>query len=119
MLAEKLPSPGYAGATIAHFSKKDSNVLPPHRPDINYNIKLTEENTLSLSLLYSISLEQLQLVKTYLNEHLKSGFITYSDASYASPVLFIKKPGGGWRFCIDYRKLNDLTKKDVYPIPLI
>ena len=34
-------------------------------------------------------------------------------------MLFVKKPGGGWRFCVDYRKLNELTKKDVYPIPLI
>lgn len=59
LLAEKLPSPAYAGATIAHFSKRDSNVLPPHRPDVDHNIKLTDENTLSSSPLYSMSLEQL------------------------------------------------------------
>jgi hypothetical protein len=33
--------------------------------------------------------------------------------------MFVKKPGGGIRLCIDYRKLNAITKKDRYPIPLI
>ena len=116
---EKLPRPGYAGATLAHFSKRDSDVLPPHRPDVDHEIKLTEENNLTSSPLYSMSLEQLKLVKEYLDDHLRRGFITHSNASYASPVLFAKKPGGGWRFCVDYRKLNAITKKDAYPIPLI
>ena len=66
-----------------------------------------------------MSLEQLKLVKSYLDDHLRRGFITHSSAPYASPVLFAKKPGGGWRFCVDYRKLNAITKKDAYPIPLI
>ena len=34
-------------------------------------------------------------------------------------MLFVKKPGGGLRFCVDYRALNQITKKDRYPLPLI
>ena len=34
-------------------------------------------------------------------------------------MLFVKKPGGGIRFYVDYRKLNAITRKDKYPIPLI
>ncbi len=34
-------------------------------------------------------------------------------------MLFVKKPSSSLRFCIDYRKLNQLTKKDRYPLPLI
>ena len=34
-------------------------------------------------------------------------------------MLFVKKPGGGLRFCVDYRKLNGITRKDRYPLPLI
>jgi hypothetical protein len=33
--------------------------------------------------------------------------------------MFVKKPGGGIRLCIDYRKLNAIIKKGRYPIPLI
>ena len=69
---------------------------------MDYNIVLKEENNLTLSLLYSMSLKQLKLVKTYLKDHLKKGFIVLSNASYTSSVLFMKKPEGGWHFCVDY-----------------
>jgi hypothetical protein len=58
-------------------------------------------------------------MREYLVENLKKGFIKPSDASYSSPVLFVKKKDGSLRFCIDYRQLNALTKKDRYPLPLI
>ena len=77
------------------------------------------ENTLARSPLYNILIKQLRLMKEYLEEHLKKGFIILSRAPFSSPVLFAKKPGGGWRFCVDYRKLNAIMKKDQYPIPLI
>jgi hypothetical protein len=66
-----------------------------------------------------MSLEQLKLTKAYLEEHLHKGFIKPSSTLYASPILFAKKLGGGWRFCVDYRKLNVITRKDKFPLPLI
>ena len=44
--------------------------------------------------LYSMSLKQLKLVKAYLDNYLQKGFITHSNAAYASLVLFAKKLGG-------------------------
>ena len=96
-----------------------SDQLPLHKDKIDHNIILKEENNLTLSPLYSMSLEQLELVKAYLENHLKKGFIVSSDAPYTSPVLFMKKPEGGWHFCVDYQKLNAITKKNRYPLPLI
>ena len=100
------------------FSKKDSDTLPPHRK-YDHKIQLEEEQKPGHAPLYKMSPEELDAVKRYLDSHLAKGFIQASSASYSSPVLFVKKPRGGIRFCVDYRRLNAITKKDRYPIPLI
>ncbi len=62
---------------------------------------------------------KLTRVKEYLTENLSKGFITPSKAPYSSPVLFALKANGDLRFYINYRKLNALTKRNRYPLPLI
>ena len=61
--------------------------------------------------------ELLILWKT-LNELLDKGFIRANNSLAGAPVLFVKKEGG-LRFYMDYRGLNDITRKDRYPLPLI
>jgi hypothetical protein len=63
--------------------------------------------------------EKLLILKKTLSELLNKNFIKVSNLSAAAPVLFVKKPGGGLRFCMDYRKLNEITRKDRYPFLLI
>jgi hypothetical protein len=63
--------------------------------------------------------KELREVKRYLDDNLDKGFIVASAAEIASPVLFVRKSNRGLRFYIDYRKLNGLTKKNKYPLPLI
>ena len=58
-------------------------------------------------------------MKEYLDENLRKGFISPSTAPYASPVLFVVKLNSSLRFCVDYRKLNAVTRWNRYPIPLI
>ncbi len=66
-----------------------------------------------------MSSEELEVVKKYLVKNLDKGFIESSQAPFAAPVLFTKKPDGSLCFYIDFRKLNLLTKKDWYLLPLI
>ena len=103
---------------IQVFSKKKADKLPPHRKH-DHKIILEEETKPGYCPLYRMSTEELQTVKEYLQENLQKGFIQGSSSPFASPVLFVKKKDGSLRFCVDYRKLNAITKKDRYPLPLI
>ena len=66
-----------------------------------------------------MSRAELLVLRKTLTELLEKNFIHVSKSSAAAPVLFARKPGGGLRFCVDYRALNAITKKDRYPLPLI
>ena len=50
---------------------------------------------------------------------LESKIIRPSRSPWSSPIVMVKKKDKTMRFCIDYRKLNNITKKDVYPLPRI
>jgi hypothetical protein len=115
-ILEKLPA-SYR-PYMEDFSKAASDVLPPRR-EYDHKITLEADHTLGHGPLYSQSTEELVVLKKYLLENLDKGFIEPSQAPYSSPVLFVKKPNGSLRFCIDFRKLNAITRKDRYPLPLI
>jgi len=85
----------------------------------DHKIELIDERTSSRSRLYHMSDYKLQKMKNYLIEHLNKDFISFSSASYASLILFIEKKNDSLRFCVDYRKLNALIKRNRYFLSLI
>ena len=100
------------------FSKEKSNRLPEHRA-YDLKIEMEEGSALPSGPIYSLSeVEQLAL-REYIQENLAKGHIRPSSAPGGAPVLFVKKADGSLRLCVDYRKLNKLTRKDKYPLPLI
>ena len=58
------------------------------------------------------------VLRKTLNELLDKGFIRTSNSPEGAPVLFVKKKGG-FRFYMDYRGLNNITRKNQYPLLLI
>jgi len=100
------------------FSKKDADILPPHR-SYDHAINLKEGAHPPASALYGMSRDEALELRRYLDENLSKGFIRASRSQAAAPVLFVKKPGGGLRFCVDYRGLNAIIVKNRYPLPSI
>lgn len=119
---EKLPN--HYHDFLPLFDRTEADRLPPHRPGVDHAIPLEkEENSQDKARpwgpLYSMSREELIVLRRTLTELLDKNFIRASNSPASAPVLFVKKPGGGLWFCVDYRGLNAITRKDQYPLPLI
>jgi len=59
------------------------------------------------------------VVEGNVSKMLNAGVIEEGDGAWGFPVVLVKKRDGEVRFCIDYRALNKVTKRDVYPLPRI
>jgi len=119
---QKLPQHYYEFLSL--FDRSAADRLPPHRPGIDHEITLEkdeggQEKPLPRGPLYGMSREELIVLRKTLTELLDKNFIRASSSPASAPVLFVRKPGGGLRFCVDYRGLNAITRKDRYPLPLI
>ncbi|MBW0471042.1 hypothetical protein O181_010757 [Austropuccinia psidii MF-1] len=72
-----------------------------------------------VGVIYSFSNEESETLQAYISESLGKGFIRPSSSSTGAPVLFVKKKDGCLCFCVDYHKLNDVTRKNRYPVPIM
>ena len=105
------------------FDRKEADKLPPVRGYQDHKIDLETINGKTAEVpwgpLYNMLRDELLVLRRTLTDLLEKGFIRVSSSAAAAPVLFVRKPGGGLRFYMDYRGLNRITKKDRYPLPLI
>ena len=84
--------------------------LPPHRPE-DMAIEFEKDAKLPFKRPYPMGVKELEVVKRYIDDMQPRGLIRPSTSRMASPVLLVKKPGGGLRVCVDYRAVNAITVK--------
>ena len=96
------------------FSKEALDKVFQHLK-YNHKIELVNEGkNYSQPAFCGMSKPQLEFVKRFLKKNFKKDFIEASKVFCLSPILLAKKPSEDIQFCIDYGRLNELTKKNVY-----
>ncbi|MBW0576824.1 hypothetical protein O181_116539 [Austropuccinia psidii MF-1] len=97
------------------FSKVKAEKFPPHRT-CDHHIEL-EGSLPPVGLIYSLSNQESYTLRDYISENVEKGLICPSSSSTREPVLFVRKKDGGLCLCVDYRKINAVTRKNQYPVP--
>lgn len=68
---------------------------------------------------YRVSPAKKEIMRREIEMMLEEDIIEDAESEWASPVVLIPKKNGEVRFCVDYRKLNSVTRTDKYPLPVI
>lgn len=99
------------------FSKTESERLPLRKP-YDHAIDLEPGTTPPYSKIYPLAPAERDALREFVEENLRKGYIRPSKSPAAAPVFFIKKKDGTLRMVVDYRRLNEITVKNRYPLPL-
>lgn len=101
------------------FNPQNTTCLPPVRPGYDLEINLKTDSLPPTSNSYLLSQDETEELRVYLEVQLAKGFIRKSSSPICSPMFFVKSEGKANRPCVDYRRLNAVTVRDNYPLPLL
>ncbi|GBG59283.1 hypothetical protein CBR_g32296 [Chara braunii] len=90
----------------------------PERP-IKHKIEIIEGNVPPKGCVYRMGQRELEELRRQIDDMIDCEWIRPSESEFGAPVLFVPKKGGKLRICIDFRGLNRITRKNVYPLPRI
>ena len=96
------PQPGEHGHTTVLQHRIDTGIYPPI---LQHPRRIPQSRR--------------QEVWRLIDDMLKKDIIQHSSSPWSSPIVLVKKKDGSARFCVDYRKLNAVTKKDAYSLPRV
>ena len=91
--------------------------LPPSRGIFDHKIQFTKEPRRQRR--NRLSLPEFEELKRQCIEYFSQGRVRISNSPYAAPIIFVRKPDGSMRRCIDYRGANECTVRDSFPLPRI
>jgi hypothetical protein len=101
------------------FSEKEAITLPPHQL-WDHVITLIPDAPPSISCkVYPLSHGEEEFQAKYIKEQEDAGLIQKSKSPYSTPVFYIKKKNRSYCPIFDYRKINAITIKDIFPLPRI
>jgi len=101
------------------MGKDAGDALPEHR-FYDHSIDLKPGENPYWGPIYPLSETELQALREWLKEMLRTGKIQRSTSSASSPILFVPKPSGhGLRLCVNYRGISRITIPNRYPLPLM
>ena len=92
--------------------KPGLNLITKHRIQVEESLPIKQRP-------YRTSQKEQAIIEKEVKEMLENGIVRPSRSPWSSPVVLVAKKDGTTRFCVDYRKLNKVTKKDSYPLPRI
>ena len=98
------------------FASKDTE--PGHTDTVKMKIDTGNANPIKQRP-YRTPLNNRRVIDETIDEMLESNIIRRSRSPWSFPVVIIDKKDGSKRFCVDFRKLNQVTKKNSYPLPVI
>jgi hypothetical protein len=107
-------SPEQYNEFLPLFSKVVADHLPPHKPRIDYKVWFKEGKKPTSWPLHSMLRNELVVLREWLEDNKRKGFICQSLPPFAVPVSFAKIPDGGQQLCIDYPDCNCKTIKIRY-----
>lgn len=84
--------------------------LAVHTIDVGDNVPIKQRY-------YMVSPKVREAINDEVDRMLAEGIIEPSSSAWSSPIVMVRKPNGKYRFCVDYRKVNSVTRRDAYPVP--
>ena len=87
-------------------------------PGFEHTIEVTDETPIRQKA-YRADVKSQEIIDETVDKLLSDGIIEPSLSEWSSPVILVKKKGGDFRMCVDYRRLNKVMRKEEWPIPLI
>ncbi|KAK1619811.1 hypothetical protein QYE76_025328 [Lolium multiflorum] len=118
--ADSAPIPEIIATLLTEYKHlfEEPKGLPPRRAH-DHQIPLLPGAQPVKSRPYRYTPQQKDEIERQVYDMLSRGIIQRSSSPFASPVLLVRKKDGQWRFCVDYRQLNELTVKNKHPLPVI